>query len=405
MKKILLAFFLVLCEFAAAQNGLTIGSRFGIGELGYQATVRQRAMGSVSVPLLSTYDISQTNPAAWTELRSLRLQGDLSFESVNVAAPTSYSASDLQVKGFQFAIPLDEDLAIRLVGGVLPYSRVSYTLKTTAEELQTQKQFSASYEGTGGLTLFHIGSSVQPLPWLRIGADFLYYFGTIDQDWLVDYADENFFNASQTRSTHHDGARLNAGVILHPFADASIGASICTRASLRASQNASVTYSTGDSSMAEGSGTQDIPQTMRFGASYRLSKNFLVAVDYASEDWSQAVVFDAVQKDLGSMNRIGFGVEWLPSNDELHASFLEKTLWRAGFYSATSYLHLNGQSRKEFFITVGAGMNILNQNRADLAFEYGWQDASEGFLGKQSIMRLSVSVSVGESWFIRRSGD
>jgi hypothetical protein len=405
MRKIVITLFLLSLQCATAQNGLTVASRFGIGELDLAITARQRGMGSVSVPLLSLYDISRSNPASWSSIAAMRLQGELSFESVSVDAPSSYTAHDVQLKGFQFSIPLEDDLALRLVSGVLPYSRVSYAVKVSEQQPESQKQFTSLYEGTGGVTMFHLGSAFRPFTWLRFGFDYQYYFGTIDHYWNVDFTDENYFNSVQTRSTTHSGSSVNIGLIFQPMDEFTFGVSFRTKATLRASQNVTVTYSSGDSSLAGASGIQDLPQTIRFGVGYRPFNNLLVAADYQNEDWSQAVIFDAVPKELGASNKLGIGLEWQPSSDERSASVLEKTFWRLGFYSSTSYLHLGSQSQKEYVVSVGAGAAIFGQNRTDLALEYGWHDAVGATLGKRSMLRLSVSVNIGEAWFVRRATD
>ena len=164
---------------AQAQNGGTIESRYGIGELDLSATARQHAMGGVTVTLPGAKDLSLTNPAAWSSVNELRLQGGFSIEHLSLSR-SDIGMTNSAIKGFQFVFPLEDSWRLRLGTSLIPVSRSSY--KTVVDGIIEEDSYTGTYEGSGGLSMFSVGVALEPLPHVRIGAAYQYYFGTIEQD-------------------------------------------------------------------------------------------------------------------------------------------------------------------------------------------------------------------------------
>jgi hypothetical protein len=399
MKRILLFFFLSV-TIATAQNGGTIESRYGIGELDLMATARQRSMGGVTAGLTSSYDLSLTNPASWASVNELRLQGGFTYEYLSVSNADAGISSGA-IKGFQFVLPLEESWRLRLATALVPISRSSY--KTSTDGDVGGEAYTTTYTGSGGISQFRVGLALEALPHLTVGAAYQYYFGTIDQDWALKFENGTYFSAIQTRATSHSGSGILAGLQYDGIKGLTLGVSVQPAVEVRASRNLLPQYSTEDSTLSDGSGTQDIPLLVHAGASYQLSEKFLVAAEYSTQDWSEAIVFDRKQKQLGKMYKLGVGAEWYPYKDELGYRTLSRTAFRFGFYTQQPYLTLTDETSAEYFLTAGIGFPIFGASRGDFALEYGWRGKESDPLGTQDIIRASISISVGESWFKRKS--
>jgi len=173
-------------------------------------------------------------------------------------------------------------------------------------------------------------------------------------------------------------------------------------AELNASRNLLLQYSTEDSILAGASGAQDLPMLLHVGASWNMTEKLLLAAEYSTQDWTDATVFDRKQNVLGSSYKVGVGAEWYPYRDELGYRALARTAFRLGFYMHQPYLSVGDESTSEYFITTGIGFPIFASNRGDISLEYGWRGAESDLLGSQSILRATFSISVGESWFVRK---
>lgn len=390
---------LVMAQLVSAQSGGTVKSRFGIGELSMQSTGRSLGMGAVSVPLNSNFDISRTNPAAWSAVTELRLQGGFLYDFVQFSN-TNAEWKDGALDGFQLVFPAEETYRTRFSVGLVPYSRSFYHVIGRGQT-DLGEAYTVNYRGSGGLSLFRAGASIQPHSLVAIGVSFQYYFGTVEQESEVNFDNTAFFGSVQKVATGHTGSNFLLGMMLFPFEGMTAAATLTSSAKLNASRNLLQQYSTRDSIITGASGRQDIPLELRFGLSYQLTNKVLVAADYMQQDWSNAIVFDGKQKNLGEAYIWSVGLEWMPWKDEISAKNLSQLAFRLGYYDRQSYIRINDETDQEHMFTTGFGFPVFGSSRGDLALQYGWQGSTDQLLGKRTIMRLAASISIGEKWFVR----
>ena len=402
MKRIFLLL-LVLCPFAAqAQNGGSVLSRFGIGELDNLAGARQRGMGYTGAAVGSSYEIHATNPAAWTFLSNLRLQagGSYEYESSSKGAALSYGS--FAFKSLDLAIPFEESMRTRLSAGLHQLSGIGYELNAHGSE--GGKTYTSSYSGSGGLAFASIGMAVRPLPWLNIGAAARWYFGTAEHEMVVDFDDADYFTTTQRRSTSHGGGGYVLGAVLTGMDGLALSASVATTAELDASRDLHFQYATHDSTVRGADGIQDIPVRYQAGLSYELDSRLLIAADVAIQDWTGARVFGVVQPALTSGYRISAGAEW-KTGSASSQGMLRASLLRFGVAHQKLSVLLDGVAQSETYGTVGFGFPVWAESRADLSLEAGVRGASSDLLGSRLMVRFSFSISVGENWFTRREAD
>lgn len=398
MKK-LIFFLLLFTTVAGAQNGGTVESRYGIGELDLMTTSRQRGMGSSAVGLLSTTDINNLNPAAWSGVNGLRLQGGMSFEYIAMSR-SDEAVSSGAIKGFSFLFPLEEQFRLRLVTSILPVSRSEYY--TQGSGILENDPYTVTYEGFGGLSLFRAGVSAEPIPHIKIGAAFNYYFGNIDQEWELRFDNAAWFPARQRRATTHNGSGFLFGLLYDGIRDFHIGASVRPATSVRASRNMVFEYTTQDSTVSGASGTLDLPLAFSAGVAWQATELLLLTSEYSRQDWTDALMFDRKQIGQGEAYKWSVGAEWYPYKNDTEARTLSRTAFRFGFFLQQPYLAIDNETGMEYFITTGIGFPIFGNNRGDFALEYGWRGSESQLLGSQNILRATFSVTVGESWFIRK---
>jgi len=389
----------LLAAAASAQTGGTVESRFGIGELAFQTSGRGMGMGAVSAPLRFADDVNSSNPAAWSSVNELRLQGGVSYDYVTFSN-NSAEIRDAIIEGFQLVFPAEDKYRTRFVAGLMPVSRSYYDLvaygKTSLDE-----PYTIHYRGSGGLSLFRFGASVQPLPFLQIGAAYQYYFGTIEQEWEATFSNDSYYPSFQQLATSHSGSAFLLGFMLEPVEGLSVGGSLNTAAALRTSQNMKLQFSTQDSILTGASGTRDYPLQWQAGIGYQLLDQLLVAADYSYQDWTNATEGDGQQSSLTSTYKLGAGLEWFPWKGDIASRSLSQLAIRFGFFHKKNYVAVGGVDVKEYMFTTGFGFPIFGSSRGDIALQYGWQGSAEDRLGRRDILRLVASISFGEKWFTR----
>jgi hypothetical protein len=401
-----LVLLLLLASAASAQNGGSILSRFGIGDLDPALTSRQRGMGGAASALESQHDISLSNPAQWTGINGLRLQGGGLFEFEQYSKGSNLAYGSTIIKGFKFALPIEESTRLRLVTGFLPVSRVGYELRGTGTV--SGETYRADYTGSGGVSQFSFGAAFKPASFLSLGASYRFLFGTIEREQHVVFDNTTLFGSTQRQTTSHNGSGFTVGALVafpSLLEDLSIGVSVSPAMSLTATRNYTFRYSTHDSTVAGETGTQDIPLRFSVGVSQRIGKRLLAAIDFSSQDWNNAIVFDGVPGNLTATTRFGAGLEWQNNDPDLPTAAARAVFFRLGFYQQTGYALLDGEKEKDTFITLGAGVPILGINRVDGALEIGWRGSADQTLGSRMLVRFALSVSVGESWFVRRDAE
>jgi hypothetical protein len=133
-----------------------------------------------------------------------------------------------------------------------------------------------------------------------------------------------------------------------------------------------------------------------------MTDELLLATDYSRQDWTEAIMFDRKQTGQGEAYKWAVGAEWYPYKNDLEARTLSRTAFRLGFYLQKPYVAIENNAGTEYFVTAGVGFPVFGSNRSDVALEYGWRGNDNQLLGTQNVLRLSVSVTVGEPWFIRK---
>jgi hypothetical protein len=400
MRPLLLLIGLLLATPMLAQTGGTVSSRFGIGGLSLHSTSAGDGMGRVAAPLHSATDINASNPAAWCAIEDLRLQGGASYEYASFSKSRS-DFSNAYIEGFHFVFPIEERFRTRFSTGIMPVSTSTYHVIARGTT-ETGSDFTSHYRGDGGISVFHLGAAVRPLPYLEIGGAYQYYFGTIENSSEITFTDKTYYTTNQKVATSHTGGGALIGIMVLPTEQLTIGASIDLPVSLRAGRFSVLQYSTKDTTLTGAGGVQDIPLLLNAGVAWRLNQNWMVAADYMSQDWSSATVFDQTQPMLTRSYKIGAGVEWAPFNREAAAQFLGRVVLRAGFYTWRHYVATTSTPDTENMITAGFGFPVFANNRADIGMGFGWRGDEAQVLGSKNMVRLSIALSMGESWYVRK---
>lgn len=389
-------FILVTCGAGhVAVAGGSVYSRFGVGDLLYYGSGRSAAMGGTGIALLGDGFINRLNPAGLARISRTRIS--TGFEFANFSSSDNASSGNYRrgtFNGVAFGIPIDQERGIGMILESTPFSTVHYAVETTGEI------FKQTFYGTGGLSLLGLGASYTPFSPLTIGAKFNYLYGRIRQTDKFDFFDPGFSDGELDRSDFYSGFNATFGAIYHGFGETplTLGLVLSTpttfsveRERLRSSNQILDTTSTG-------TGSVDLPLAVGVGFSYLFSNRYHLTADLYHQSWEGANFFGASPVELKNATRVGIGFESLPER-EIEAYF-KRVAYRAGIYYNSTYYRINGTPINEYFITVGMGLPIGPDARINVGLHAGIRGATTGNLQRDTILRLTLSLSASEAWFL-----
>ena len=401
----------------SAVAGGPIYSRFGLGDLFYFSGSRSYSMGGAGVGLFGDGFINNLNPAGLAGIMNTRFAGTFeytNYSSTDASGSARYARGDFG--GLSAAIPVSRDYGIVLTGELAPYSSVNYAI--IRDDTQYGISSSQEFYGSGGISRFDFGSSVSITNDLHAGFKINYLAGTILQTTKVTYTDNTYSNNELTLSDHYSGISFTFGASYQGIGDI-FGSSTLkplvlgfvveapTSLDLR-EEHFALTANQYDTISTIYS-SADIPLLMAFGASYTLSDRVVFAADLALQDWSNAKILGAHPPELRNSMRFGGGVELQPVKDA--SSYWGHVIYRAGFYYNSSYIQARDPITEtyygvsSYFFTAGVGLPIGPDSHLNLGFQLGVNGTTQNNLQKDTIFRITASISGSELWFVRIQED
>ena len=396
----------VLTCLAGLSTALASGSsysRFGVGDLVRFGSSRLDAMGGTGIALLGDGFINRLNPAGLAGITHTRISGGFeysSFFSKDNHGSDRYSRGTF--KGLAFAIPVDKGYGITLLLETSPYSNVNYALQQR-DTIVTQ-----DFYGTGGLSLLSFGGSITPVNKLSLGFKLNYLFGRIQQFGRFDFVDPTFLDSDISRSDFHSGFNLTAGAIYEGTGDLlsapslsplALGFVISTPAKLSVNRESILTTTESFDTTATSSGKVDIPLALGFGVSYLFDSRYYLTADVYLQNWESAKFFGSHPAEIRNSTRVGVGFESLPQRET--ETFWRRVAYRAGFYYNSTYYRINNKPVDEWFVTGGVGVPIGPDARIDIGLHVGFRGTTADNLQRDTIVRLTLSLSASEAWFMK----
>jgi hypothetical protein len=400
-------------------------SRFGIGTISPPGFERNRAMGGVGLGLRDNNYINYLNPASYSAQDSMSFIFDFGITSHYTYTESSRLNDTYYGANFDhlsLSFPITKWWAASV--GIRPFSKVGYSI--IVEDFDEDIGFiDYTYSGNGGLNQLFLGSAVQIVNGLSIGANFKYLFGSIDLDRSVGFPGKSNYSYTDVESrtivndflielglqyTQRLGEKSNVtlGVIFDNKARVSAENRVVMRNTFPGSPN-NINDSTQISPVFileeySTKGNIVIPFNIGVGLSYRFNDKFLIGVDYYQQDWTNTTFFSS-NEPLTNSNHIHGGAEYIPDREALRG-YHKRIAYRAGGYFENSYLQLQDEQLKDYGISFGVGLPLRNaRSTFNVAFNAGRRGTLENNLIRENYMFLSFSVTLYDFWFMKRKYD
>jgi hypothetical protein len=366
-------------------------------------------MGHSGSAVISSDYVEILNPATWAGITKTRIEFSFIYNGILISDNTdSKYYGDGDFKGFTFAFPVSQDNGVSIALGVVPYSRANYLVVQNVVDDETGN-YTATYQGKGGLSKIFIGTSYK-IPFdLVIGATLDYYFGNTKYTSKIEFENTTFFPAEYELRYGPTGFGTNVGIISpdisgifnsESVSDFRLSFTSIIISKLHTDTSLITTSASIVDSISNGETKMNIPIRINAGAGILLANKFRLAADYFYQPWSHYTLGDAKQENLGDVHKVSIGFEYRPVK-EIGLSYWEQIMLRAGLSYEMSQYTFNGNDIDQYSAFAGFSLPLSQENTFDFAFEYSMRGTSENNLLKENFFRFNFGISFGDIWFLR----
>ncbi|MEJ2628797.1 MAG: hypothetical protein P8078_09595 [bacterium] len=398
MKKSAFLFcFLVLLYNQNLMSGSILSSR-GLGMDFEHPNTRAMGMGGFSLADIDPFTISKTNPASlFTHVMSRMSvyyfnQNNYYKDQLNGSAFSQYSNFD----GFNFIVPLQANFGFAL--GLTPLTKMDYIL--SFENSIDSYTYTKSVKGNGGLNSFDFSWYCSYKHIISLGLTGRYIFGNLNTTWRVDYDNATFISTKDYSSTNIYGYNYKVGIILKPLSSLTLGAVYSPQVKL--DNKTSITYTVTDSTH-EYNGSVRYPGSYGIGISFIIQKIGLIGIDYLFTEWESLLINKQKPDYMNNVNKFSIGFESAASNDP-PGTYFKQIRYRLGFCQQP-YLALDPEENQilESWVSFGLGLPLKGRSaEINIAVNYGKRGSLDKNGLYENLLRISLSLSIGEKWFQRR---
>jgi hypothetical protein len=398
---------LLLPVFSFSQGGSNY-SALGLGDFNSRDNAFVAGMGGASIAIPSATSLSMTNPAAWSFIRTTRLNVGYLFNQNAVSSESgTLWQNNGNVNGFTAAMNVNPKNGITIGLGLKPKTQVRYYIATpvSIESDGIYAEGKTSYRGEGGLNDAFIGISGILFKKVALGAYANYTFGTVNrytQSLFVD--DVTMYSPSSTEVDKMTGWSGSFGALVD------IGAGFKAGAVFKASTDLTVKSETAyfgvssstDTLITSPEYTTEIPLMYGAGISYEYER-IILGLDYTHQDFSSLNYNQGADTRFRSTNGISLGFNL--SKPKRVRNFVDKVSWRGGLAYNNLYYTVAGQDIDEMSLSLGASVPAGKSLLFDIGIVLGTRGTTNSDLVQENFGRLMIDFSIGEAWFKRFERD
>lgn len=398
----------VLCTVDTHAQGGSNYTVFGLGDLRRSVGAAYEGVGGCLYSTSFDNTINIANPAVWTDVKTTRLQGGYRFNQQFITQNgRTVGNNNGKLDGVAVIFALDTTAGVSASIGLYPSSAVNYMfVKGERIALPDPGQFidgNSSYTGSGGLNAGFLGASWAVTPRVSVGFTGLFHFGVITDKVETSIISEAALNSITTNTDQLSAMGFTLGLQTKPFDNFTLGGSLTMNGSLTALSDMNYrTAQTGgvvsyDSTFTR-TVTSSMPTTIGIGASYRHDRLLFLA-DAELQTVDGMTYRMPAGSSYTNASRIGVGISRLGSRSA-GMSYAQKMNLNAGLGMRNLYYSFFGETVTEQYGTFGVQMPFGGAAMVDAALVLGVRGSTRNGGVEELFGRLSVTISVGEVWFI-----
>lgn len=373
------------------------------------------AMGGLSQAVYTPYFVNTVNPASYNAFDTLSFVFDVSLHARFTTLQTdiiSQSADYSSLGNLLFGFPINGWWKASF--GLQPYSATGYKITDTQND-SVFGIFDNIYDGNGGISQFHLGSSFDITKNLSIGANIAYLFGTMNHHAATEFTDSLYrLNVKTVNSTRAHDFLINYGLMYHKQQtnglQYNIGLTFTNQTDLSTTDDRlAYNYSTGssgteyprDTIISESGAKGSITLPMSIGTGFSIGKDskWMIGTDVTWKQWSKFSYLNAPDS-LKDNIQIAVGGFYNPSLSTV-SNYWQRVTYRGGFRYSDGFLELKNHRISEFGITFGVGLPLPRTfSTINLAVEVGARGTKKEGLISENFVKFTLGLSIFERWFI-----
>lgn len=393
-------------------------SLFGVGNLSNEGTAYNMGMGGIGIGVRDNRFINITNPASLTARDTLSFYLDFGTFQNNFYSRSNNSHSafnTFNMNNLVLSFPLYKKSAFAI--GIVPYSSIGYDFTTIENDPEMILEYGDLYYqkyGNGGVSKLFLGTSMILFKNLSIGAEGIFYFGTLNRN-----SDLYFSSSDQYRSIRTGKQYVVRAVT------AKLGAQYSRRigkehiftlgATWRAAQNfsgnsLSYAYTNSPSGTVDtvfhnvvDSSPLSTPSQIGAGLSFRKRDKWLIGLDYIREDWSNIPVVATPGVNFATSLRrvVKAGFEYVPNRYDIRY-YHKRIAYRGGLYYENSYMKIDDNQINAMGLTFGATLPIFRlYNGMGIAIDIGRKGSVKNNLVREGYVLINLNFSLHDIWFLK----
>ena len=429
MKKIFISLAVLVASLsAAAQEAFSAYSPyslFGIGQLESVGDQNTAAMGGIGIGVRDAALINLLNPAAVTAREENAFMVDFGIKQTNVVfagadaeGQLARSAKNLfNIDHVVASFPIYKHSAFKV--GIMPFSSTGYAFtfhEYKDEVLANLGDVQYFRAGQGGINQVFAGAGVTLFDKLSLGADAIYYIGTIKRSTSTNF-NTNDYQRTASRSWTVVPRGFSAKLGLQYEQPLGETLSLTVGATYKLGSTIKGDYT--DLAYASGGNYADttinnsysveykIPQEIAAGFTLRKSGVWMLGFDYSRQDWTGSV-FDAtpgVNFSTGVAQSFNAGFEIIPNRYDVRY-YLRTVTYRIGAYHKTQYIMIDGQQVTTNGVTLGFALPVYNR-RTSISFAVdlgqtnlaGVPSLTTPGNVRERYVKISMGLNLYDLWF------
>ncbi len=411
IKRFIIIVALLTTVLAAAQEGTSSPySFYGIGLTKFKGTVENQAMGGLRLYSDSIH-LNLRNPAGYGRLKLTTYSVGASHQSTNLKnEQTSESSRTTSLDYLAIGIPTGK---LNFGFGLIPFTSVGYKILNVNEETANR------FTGRGGMNKVYLGAGYSVTDNLSLGVNLDYNFGNIQRNFTA-FQNGIQFGTRQIDRTDLSGFNLNLGLDYQRALSDNLNfysaATYSPKMDITAKKirnTATITLGSNGSEMITSErditfadSDLSLPAQLTLGAGLGGSNKWFLGAEYSS---IQSEEFNSVTPEQGvsyqNASQYRLGGFYIPQYNSL-TNYFNRIVYRAGIRFEETGLQINNEAINEFGISFGVGLPAGNDfSNANLGIEYGQRGTTNSGLIKENFLKLSISLSLNDKWFVQRKFD